>query len=49
MTTPVVTGYLADITGTFRWPFGLGALASLFAGLLIGFLRKQREIAEKED
>jgi len=49
MTTPVVTGYLADITGTFRWPFGLGAVASLFASLLIGFLRKPRRIAEKED
>ena len=49
MTTPVVTGYLADITGTFRWSFGLGAVVSLFAGLLIGFLRRPREIAEKED
>ncbi len=40
MTTPVVTGYLADVTGTFRWPFGLGALASLSAGLLIRSLKR---------
>lgn len=40
MIAPVGTGYLADITGTFRWPFGLGAAASLFAGLLIGFLKR---------
>ncbi len=43
MTTPVVTGHLADITGTFRWPFGLGAFASLFAGILIGFLKRPKD------
>ena len=42
MISPVLTGYLADVTGTFRWPFGLGALACLFAGLLIAFLRRPR-------
>jgi MFS family permease len=39
MSSPPLTGYLADLTGTFRWPFGLGALASLLAALLIGFLK----------
>lgn len=47
MVTPVVTGHLADITGTFRWPFGLGAVASLFAGLLIGFLKRPRELVRQ--
>jgi MFS family permease len=49
MTTPVVSGYLADATGTFRWSFGLGAFASLFAGFLIGFLKRPQELAKGED
>jgi len=49
MTTPVVTGYLADLTGTFRWPFGLGAFASLFASFLIGFLKRPKGFANKDD
>jgi len=49
MTTPVVTGYLADLTGTFRWPFGLGAFASLFAGFLIGFLKRPKGFANEDD
>jgi sugar phosphate permease len=43
MTTPVVTGHLADITGTFRWSFGLGALTALTAAMVIAFLRKPKE------
>lgn len=43
MTTPIVTGYLADVTGTFRWSFGLGAFAALLACFLTAFLKKQRE------
>jgi sugar phosphate permease len=49
MITPVVTGYLADITLTFRWPFGLAAIACLFAGSLIGFLRRPRKFALGEE
>jgi sugar phosphate permease len=49
MTTPVVTGYLADLTGTFRWPFGLGAFASLFASFLIGFLKRPKGSANEDD
>jgi sugar phosphate permease len=49
MTTPVVTGYLADLTRTFRWPFGLGAFASLFASFLIGFLKRPKEFANEDD
>lgn len=44
MISPVLTGYLADITGTFRWSFSLGAFAAFLAGLLIAFLRKSREL-----
>jgi sugar phosphate permease len=47
MTTPVVTGYLADVTGTFRWSFGLGASAALMAALCIGLI-PGREISWKE-
>jgi sugar phosphate permease len=43
MTTPIVTGYLADITGTFRWSFSLGAFAALLASFLTAFLKRQRE------
>lgn len=42
MVSPVLTGYLADVTGTFRWSFGLGAFTSAIATLLIGFLRMPR-------
>ncbi len=49
MVGPIVGGHLTDLTGTFRWSFGIGALASSSAGLLIGFLRRPREIAKEED
>lgn len=41
MVSPVLNGYLADITETFRWSFGLGAFASLMAALLIRFLKER--------
>jgi len=44
MISPVLTGYLADITRTFRWSFGLGAFAALIAALLVAFLRRPRHI-----
>ena len=40
MLSPAITGYLADLTGTYRWSFGLGAFACLVAALLIGFLER---------
>jgi MFS family permease len=49
MTTPVVTGSLADLTGTFRWPFGLGAFASLSASFLVGFLKRPGGSANEDD
>jgi sugar phosphate permease len=49
MVSPVLTGLLADVTGTFRWSFGLGALASLMAAVLIGFLGKPREFEKQRD
>jgi len=49
MASPIVTGHLADVTGTFRWSFGLGACVSLLSGLLIGFLREPKEFEEGED
>ena len=49
MVGPMIGGHLTDLMGTFKWSFGLGAFASLFAGVLIGFLKKPREFAKKED
>jgi len=40
MSTPIVTGYLADITGTFRWSFGIGVFGALLAGVLTIFFKK---------
>jgi len=43
MVSPVLTGYLADVTGTFRWSFALGAFAALTAALLMAFLKKPED------
>ncbi len=40
MSSPIVTGHLADVTGTFRWSFGLGAGFSFLSAFLIRFLKK---------
>jgi MFS transporter, OFA family, oxalate/formate antiporter len=40
---PIVAGRLTDVTGTFRWSFGLGACAALTAAMVIGFLKKPKE------
>ena len=40
MLAPVLSGYLADITETFGWSFGLGAFTSFMAAFLVGFLKK---------
>ena len=47
MCGPLVGGYLTDLIGSFRWSFGIGALAALLASLIIGFLRRPREFARK--
>lgn len=44
MSSPAITGYFADLTGTFRWSFGLGAFASSVAALLIGFLERPKDL-----
>jgi sugar phosphate permease len=49
MVSPIVTGHLADVTGTFRWSFGVGACLSLFSAFSIGFLKKQEEFQGGED
>jgi MFS family permease len=49
MVGPMIGGHLTDLMGTFKWSFGLGAFASLSAGFLIGFLKRPREFAKKED
>jgi len=47
MCGPIVGGYLTDLIGSFRWSFGIGALAAFLASLIIGFLRRPREFARK--
>ena len=49
MVSPALTGHLADVTGSFRWSFGLGALTAFVAAIVIGFLRRPRESGEKGD
>lgn len=39
MISPVLTGYLADLTRTFKWSFSLGAFATLIGFLLTMFLQ----------
>jgi MFS family permease len=49
MISPVLTGHLADLTGTFQWSFGLGAFAALMAALFTGWIRKQEAQGKEED
>jgi MFS family permease len=46
MISPVLTGYLVDTTGTFKWPFGLAALAAFLAAFVFGLLGKPRKKGE---
>ena len=41
---PIIAGYLADLTKTFQWSFGLGALVSFIAAFMVGFLGKPIEV-----
>lgn len=38
---PLVTGFLCDLTGTFRWGFALGGAASLISSILLPRIRKE--------
>jgi len=49
MISPVLTGYLADVTGTFKWSFALGGFISFMAVFLIGILKKPREFGKEKD
>jgi sugar phosphate permease len=49
MVSPVLTGHLADVTGTFRWSFGLAALTAMNAALLFGFLGRLKNSGEERD
>jgi MFS family permease len=49
MISPVLTGHLADLTGTFQWSFGLGAFAALMAALFTGWIRKPEALGKEED
>lgn len=47
--SPVLTGYLADVTGTFRWSFGLGAFTAMLGFILTTFLREPQHYRKKEE
>jgi sugar phosphate permease len=47
--SPVLTGYLADVTGTFKWSFSLGAFAALMGFLLTTFLREPNHYRKLAD
>jgi hypothetical protein len=49
MAGPIICGHLTGLTRTFGWAFGLDAFASLFAGFIIGFLKRPKEFTKKED
>jgi sugar phosphate permease len=46
---PFITGYLSDLTGTFRWPFGLAAFAAGIAALLMFFLKNPKKFMREQD
>ncbi len=47
--SPLLTGYLADVTGTFKWSFALAGSISLMAAFLLGILKKPREFGTQEN
>jgi sugar phosphate permease len=49
MVGPILGGQLTDLIGSFRWSFGIGALAALLAGLIIGFLKRPEELIKKQE
>jgi sugar phosphate permease len=49
MISPVLTGYLADVTGTFKWSFALGGFISFMAAFLIGILKNPGEFGKQEN
>ncbi len=49
MISPVLTGYLADVTGTFRWSFTLAGFVSFMGAFLIGILKQPREFGKPEN
>ena len=42
-------GHLVGLTGMLGWAFGLDVFAALFAGFIIGFLKRPKEFIQKED
>jgi MFS family permease len=43
MVNPLLAGILTDFTGTFRWAFGVGVIASVAGGLVISFLGRPKQ------
>lgn len=46
---PILAGRLTDVTGTFQWSFGLGALTTFISAIPIGFLRKPGGFEKKSN
>jgi len=49
MAGPIIGGYPMGLTSKFGWALGLDAFASRFAGFIIGFLKRPKELTKKED
>ena len=49
MAGPIDCGHLTGLTGRFGWAGGLDAFASLFAGFVIGSLKRPKEFTKKGD
>jgi sugar phosphate permease len=43
MVNPILSGRIADLTGSFRWSFGIGVFAASAAALIVAFLKKTRD------
>jgi len=44
----IIGGHLMCPTGMVEWAFGRDAFASLFAGFIIGFLKRPKEFTQKK-
>ncbi|MDI7259015.1 MAG: MFS transporter [Thermodesulfobacteriota bacterium] len=49
MLGPILAGRMVDLTGTFRWSFGLGALTCIIAALLVGRLGRPAALGREGD
>jgi hypothetical protein len=49
MACPIHGRHLMGLCGRFGWVFARDEFASVFAGFIIGFLKRPKEFTQKED